>query len=764
MQMSSANSSCLSGALPLRLSTHNTCNPGFYCPNNTESEPPQFCAPSAACLVTRLQSVQNICPEPQGNYEPLICPPGKYCRAGGREMQTCPRGYFCPLGTAEPFRCGKMSVCPAGARKEFVMDGFIVLIVVDLTVLFFLLKPGRRMVRLLRQRVFGLVERRKERSLLGVEVELERQTEPAMDITAAATATTPACLPREPHPWHRGEDTRDDHHHSTGTKENLNKLVASVKRCVESNEVGMSFAFNGISLTLDDGKEILAPQFGHFDKGTLWGVMGPSGAGKSTFVNAVMGKTAITAGDIYVNQIPCHVYKFKKLIGHVPQDDIIMPELTVRENIMHAARIRLPSRWTDAECNEYVDTLVACLGLSHVQDNIVGDQIHSAVSGGQRKRVSIGIELAAAPMALFLDEPTSGLDATAALSVMGLLKTISQLGVTIVCIIHQPRREILEALDGIHLLGGGCQVYHGKASGVADYFESMGFSISGLNIGDAVLDIISGRTTTTDTANNKSVPRLNINDLEQQWRSQPRPDQVPSDLLAELGALSKSASSRGALWHKQVHLCFVRGVKQQWYRQTSFVLEVSVGSIAGLLIGLSLYKLDGRHFQGIYVPPFELLSSAVSYTLVPLIGMLCSLCIGLAAAAPGVKVFGEESIYGLASIMSMLVRREDGPLMAMIVCLIIGVFSGYGPPLYTVKEWHLEWFWRLCPGMWLTEAYYDQHLLRLGYLYDLQHAADWTGYVRGRFHVDVLLLLVIGTVYRVIAFGCLVFFDRAKQR
>ena len=323
--------------------------------------------------------------------------------------------------------------------------------------------------------------------------------------------------------------------------------------------------------------------------------------------------------------------RFRKLIGYVPQDDIIMPELTVRENIWHAARIRLPRQWTDAECNTYVDTLIACLGLSHVQNNIVGDQIHSAVSGGQRKRVNIGIELAAAPMALFLDEPTSGLDATAALSVMRLLKMISQLGVTIVCIIHQPRLEILESLDGIHLLTQGSQVYHGKVSGVVKYFSSMGFNISDrFNVADAILDIISGRS----TANTKSGSRVEINDLAQYWRSNKCTTQddlradVSPELLENLEALSKSAASRGAPWHKQVRLCFVRGMKQQFYRHTSFILEISVGSIAGLLIGLSLYQLHGRHFQGIYVSPFELLSSSVSYTLVPLIGLLCSLAIG----------------------------------------------------------------------------------------------------------------------------------------
>ncbi|KAJ8120489.1 hypothetical protein ONZ43_g2814 [Nemania bipapillata] len=99
----------------------------------------------------------------------------------------------------------------------------------------------------------------------------------------------------------------------------------------------------------------------------------------------------------------------------------------------------------------------------------------------------------------------------------------------------------------------------------------------------------------------------------------------------------------------------------------------------------------------------------------------------------------------------------------MIVSLIIGVFGGYGPPLYNVKEWHLEWFWRLCPGIWFTEAYFDKHLARVAHLYDLEAAASWTGYVRGRFGLDIALLLIIGTVYRIAAYGGLIGLNRTKQ-
>lgn len=334
-----------------------------------------------------------------------------------------------------------------------------------------------------------------------------------------------------------------------------------------------------------------------------------------------------------------------------------MAECTVRENIDHAASVRLPRVWTAAQRREHVDTLIACLDLTHVQHNLVGDELASAISGGQRKRVSIGLELAAAPMALFLDEPTSGLDASAALAIMVLLKRLSSLGVTVMCIIHQPRPEVLDLLDGLTLLHRGHQIYHGDVAGLTSHFFNMGFELpEKSNVADAVLDIISGHGSTTAQGARGTTPT--IDNLLNHWRPQalkltanlnhekqqhnPTPSNSNNN---DLETLAASASSRGASRLCQGYLCFTRSVKQQWIRKTSFLIEISVGAVAGLLIGLSLYQLQGMHFQGAYHAPLTILSSALNYTLVPQIGLLCSLAIGLAAAAPGVKTFGEESAF-----------------------------------------------------------------------------------------------------------------------
>lgn len=312
-----------------------------------------------------------------------------------------------------------------------------------------------------------------------------------------------------------------------------------------------------------------------------------------------------------------------------------MPELTVRENLLHAARVRLPVTWTEAEIREHVDILISCLQLTQIQHSPVGDVINPTISGGQRKRVSIGIELAAAPMALVLDEPTSGLDATSALSIIELLKALCRQGVTVICIMHQPRLEIFQSLDRLLLLAEGRMVYLGEAANAVEYFKSVGFDIPPQsNPADVIMDIISGQS------QRYSVEPLDdsvntVSRLISCWKAceiHPVKEAPNCVILAQrikdLDGMLRSAETRGAPWHRQVYLCFLRSLKQQSRQVPSFFLEIAVGAIAGLLIGLSVYKLGGLLFQGVFLSPFELLSSAVNYTLVPELGLLCSLAIG----------------------------------------------------------------------------------------------------------------------------------------
>lgn len=140
--------------------------------------------------------------------------------------------------------------------------------------------------------------------------------------------------------------------------------------------------------------------------------------------------------------------------------------------------MRLPPSWTDADIALHVDAVLDALSLAHVQHTRIGDEKTRGVSGGQRKRVNIGIEVAACPVALYLDEPTSGLDSTAALEVTNSLKHIAHsTGITVAMVIHQPRYEIWAALDEVLFLApGGRTVFLGNLAAVQGYFsDQLGF-------------------------------------------------------------------------------------------------------------------------------------------------------------------------------------------------------------------------------------------------------------------------------------------------
>jgi ABC-type multidrug transport system ATPase subunit len=180
--------------------------------------------------------------------------------------------------------------------------------------------------------------------------------------------------------------------------------------------------------------------------------------------------------------------------GYVPQDDILYAALSVEENFIFAARFRLPAGTSEAQRRVHVDNTLISLGLENVRRDIVGGEVQRGLSGGQRKRVSIGVELVAAPRLLLLDEPTSGLDAAGARSLVSTLLTlVARDKVTVAAVVHQPRHEAFLLFNDVLLLArGGRAAYYGPVSQVEEYFLSLGNRFpSKTNPADALLDILA---------------------------------------------------------------------------------------------------------------------------------------------------------------------------------------------------------------------------------------------------------------------------------
>lgn len=181
------------------------------------------------------------------------------------------------------------------------------------------------------------------------------------------------------------------------------------------------------------------------------GLMGPSGAGKSTLMSVLNGYSPPTQGRVAINgrNLYQHFDEFRGLIGFVPQDDIIHPELTVREALFYSARLRLPVDFSNRDIHKRIDDVLTQLGLTGIDDVLVGSPTRKGISGGQRKRVNLAMELLTDPSLLFLDEPTSGLSSEDTLIVMQVLRGLVDSGKTILLTIHQPSLEAFELLDNV---------------------------------------------------------------------------------------------------------------------------------------------------------------------------------------------------------------------------------------------------------------------------------------------------------------------------
>ncbi|XP_066548882.1 broad substrate specificity ATP-binding cassette transporter ABCG2-like isoform X2 [Amia ocellicauda] len=231
-------------------------------------------------------------------------------------------------------------------------------------------------------------------------------------------------------------------------------------------------------------------------------ILGPSGGGKSSLLDVLAARKDPSglSGDVLIDGAP-QPANFKCISGYVVQDDVVMGNLTVRENLLFSAALRLPTSISFKDKEERVANVISELGLTRVADSRVGTHLIRGVSGGERKRTSIGMELITEPPVLFLDEPTTGLDASTSSAVLILLKRLSRKGRTIILSIHQPRSSIFKLFDSLTLLASGKMMYHGPANAALEYFRSIGYVCESYNNPpDFFLDVINGDSTAVTTS------------------------------------------------------------------------------------------------------------------------------------------------------------------------------------------------------------------------------------------------------------------------
>ncbi|KAK9106367.1 hypothetical protein Syun_022378 [Stephania yunnanensis] len=297
-------------------------------------------------------------------------------------------------------------------------------------------------------------------------------------------------------------------------------------------------AFKDLTITLKGkNKHLLRCVTGKLMPGRVSAVMGPSGAGKTTFLSALLGRvTGCTlTGSILINGKNESIHSYKKIVGFVPQDDIVHGNLTVEENLWFSARCRLSADMSKADKVLVVERVIESLGLQAIRDSLVGTVEKRGISGGQRKRVNVGLEMVMEPSLLILDEPTSGLDSASSQLLIKALRREALEGVNICMVVHTPSYTLFRMFDDLILLAkGGLTAYHGPVKKVEEYFAGLGITVpERVNPPDHFIDILEGIVKPTG---------LSYKDLPVRWllhNGYP----VPPDMLQNVSGIDVSKAT-----------------------------------------------------------------------------------------------------------------------------------------------------------------------------------------------------------------------------
>ena len=248
-------------------------------------------------------------------------------------------------------------------------------------------------------------------------------------------------------------------------------VLGKFKKFEEGSRI--TFEAKGIDFKFKNGKLGLRNVSLAEESGNLIALMGASGSGKSTLLHVLNGSETPSKGQVLINGVDIHrePWRIEGVIGFVPQDDLIIEDLTVYQNLYFAAKLCFNDK-TEQEIDELVLKVLEDLGLSETKDLKVGSPLRKTISGGQRKRLNIGLELLREPSVLFCDEPTSGLSSRDSENIIDLLKELSLKGKLVFTVIHQPSSDIFKKFDKLVILDtGGYQIYYGNPVDAIVYFK-----------------------------------------------------------------------------------------------------------------------------------------------------------------------------------------------------------------------------------------------------------------------------------------------------
>ncbi|KAH8589598.1 ATP-binding cassette transporter [Bisporella sp. PMI_857] len=368
-------------------------------------------------------------------------------------------------------------------------------------------------------------------------------------------------------------------------------------------KVAHHLLWNSIDYSVSTGRgelQLLHNISGYVESGCLMALMGASGAGKSTLLDVLCSRktTGVIKGDIAANGQPIGNW-FRTQAGYCEQIDVQEPTQTVREALRFSAYLRQPYTVPQDEKERYVEEVIKLLEMEDFSDALIGNTQHG-LSVEERKKLSIGVELAAKPeILLFLDEPTSGLDSQSALDILRLLRRLANSGQAIVCTIHQPNGAIFELFDRLLLLAEGKMIFFGPTTELERYFADRGaLCPPHINIAEFMLRVLAEDGDPAQAAvkwNNYWIESGHCSKMHQQIRilqtsnqasrDPPKEGSKPLDLAMRLRLVSHRASI--SLW------------RTPEYGNTRLFNHIAVGLLTGLAylnIGNAASDLQYRVF------------------------------------------------------------------------------------------------------------------------------------------------------------------------
>ncbi|PNT60606.1 hypothetical protein BRADI_5g02010v3 [Brachypodium distachyon] len=464
-------------------------------------------------------------------------------------------------------------------------------------------------------------------------------------------------------------------------------------------ETTMFLTWEDLSVTAVSGGSssevslILDGLSGQARPGELLALMGPSGSGKTTLLDALAGRLGPNMkrrGDILINGVRDNKLAFRTS-AYVTQENTLMATLTVAEAVHYSAQLQLPDSMSPAEKRSRADNAIQNMGLAGVSGTRISGRACKGISGGQRKRVSICMELLSSPALIFLDEPTSGLDSAASYHVMSRIAGIAgREGMTVIAAVHQPSTEVFELFHGLCLLAKGRTVYFGPASKAIEFFDDNGFPCPmRMNPSDHFLRMINTDFEESEEGSTINLPRAAeviqtlVNSSSSLGTLRTKTEATKTIIQSASVKKKKQASflTKSVILTKRSFINMHRDLGYYWLRFAIYIaLCLSIGTIY-FNIGhtyASIQIFEKERLSGHYRATEFVIANTVSS--IPYLGFISILPAAIAYYLTGLQRGIDHFVYFAATIWAsmMLVEGLMMIVAAIVPDFLLGIITGSG--------------------------------------------------------------------------------------